>query len=75
MEPYYFSKALDNAVTLSIAPATDEKIVQSGQDIRDASGYFLFETDNSSHPPGVRIMAQFMSDECALEMSELLCME
>ena len=75
MEPYYLSANIGNATTLCIAPATDEKIVQSGQDIADTSGYFLFETDRSQEPPSVRIMAQILTDEAAMELGKLLNME
>ena len=43
MGAYYFSKALDNYRTLCLAPLTERRLAEPGQEIQDVSGYFLFE--------------------------------
>ena len=75
MGPFYFSVNIDNAITLSIAPITDERIVQSGQELADTSGYFLVQTDSSQTPNDVRIMAHILSEDAALEISSMLNMQ
>jgi len=72
MEEYYFSANVDNETTLHIAPLTDEKIDLSGQVLNDRSGYFLYETRHSQQPTGVRIIAQVLSEDAALELSRIL---
>ena len=43
MSELYFSRRLDDARTLYVAPLSDRRIEASGQDVPDPSGYFLFK--------------------------------
>jgi hypothetical protein len=71
---YYFSVNVDNETTLCIAPLSDRHLAASGQEIADVSGYFLCEMRKSSSPDDVRIIAQLLSEEDAVRLSEMLHM-
>jgi hypothetical protein len=71
MSAYYFSKALDNYRTLCLAPLTDRRVAESGQDVQDVSGYFLFEKRGCGEAAEVDILAQALSDEAAFRLREL----
>ncbi|HRK64275.1 MAG TPA: hypothetical protein PLN53_07745 [Terricaulis sp.] len=71
---YYFAKALDNDRTLFIAPLTDRVIARSGQDLEDASGYFLYSSLSSDGFTGVEIIARVASEEAAFALKEMLGM-
>jgi hypothetical protein len=71
MQNFYFSASLDNDRTLCLAPLCDRHIAASGQDLSDTGGYFLYES-RSSDPDSVRIIAQVVSDDAALELREML---
>jgi hypothetical protein len=75
MAHLYFTTNIDNETTLCIAPLTSRRIAMSGQEIPDASGYFLYETRKSEQPNEVRIIAQLVSEEAAFELSRILNME
>jgi len=75
MTDFYFSVERGNDSTLHIAPLTDRLIAQSGQDIRDCSGYFLFERRRSGGPAEVEIIARLESDEAAEKLRDMLSME
>lgn len=75
MSDFYFSAERRNDCTLHIAPLTDRLIAQSGQEILDPSGYFLFERRRSSGPAEVEIIAKLVSDEAALKLRDMLLME
>lgn len=74
MTEFYFSTNLDNNRTLHIAPLTDRLIAESGQDVPDPSGYFLFERRRADGPVRVEIIAQVMSEEAALRLRDMLAM-
>jgi hypothetical protein len=71
MSAYYFSKALDNYRTLCLAPLTDRRIAESGQEIQDVSGYFLFEMRGFGDATEIDILAQALSDEAAFRLRDL----
>lgn len=75
MARYHFSTDLDDDTTLCIAPLTDRHIAMSGQNIPDASGYFLYETCKSERPNEVRIIAQLPSEKAAVQLSRMFSME
>lgn len=75
MAEHYFSTNIDNETTLCIAPLTNRRVVMSGQEIADISGYFLYETSKSEQPNEVRIIAQILSEDAAFQLSRLLNME
>jgi hypothetical protein len=74
MQNFYFSAVVDNDRTLYIAPLCDRHLASSGQEVVDTSGYFLYER-RASDPDSVRIIAQVLSDDAALELREMLKME
>jgi hypothetical protein len=73
-DPYYFSVSFGNDRTLCIAPLTTRRVEQSGQKIKDLSGYYLYETNRCEEPPTVRIIAKLVSEEEAFCLSEMLQM-
>ena len=68
---FYFSANLDNDRTLCLAPLCERFLAASGQEITDPGGYFLYER-RASDPDSVRIIAQVVSDEAALELRGML---
>jgi hypothetical protein len=75
MAEHYFSTNIDNGITLCIAPLTNRRLTMSGQEIPNAGGYFLYETNKSECPNEVRIIAQIFSEEAAFQLSRILNME
>lgn len=77
MPQFYFSVNRDNRRRACIAPLSNRLIEQSGQQIDDPSGYFLFEVmDNESSDAfeEVEIIAQMVSEEAAFRLKEILGM-
>lgn len=74
MAEFYFTATLDNGRTLYLAPLTSRVIAESGQEIPDASGYFLFERNRSDTCTRVQIIAQVVSEEAALRLRDMLAM-
>lgn len=72
---YYFTVNVDNETTLCIAPLSDRRLALSGQEIPDTSGYFLCEMRKSEQPEEVRILAQLVSEEDAIRLSQVLNMD
>ena len=70
---FYLTTNLTNDVALYIAPLTDRDIVAAGQDLPSIDGYFLFEK-RLSDPGAIRVLAQMMSEESALELGTKLGM-
>jgi len=68
---FYFSANLDNDRTLCLAPLCDRFLATSGQEVSDPGAYFLYER-RASDPDSVRIIAQVLSDEAALELRGML---
>jgi hypothetical protein len=75
MAEYYFSARLDSETTLCIAPLTDKRIELSGQEIEDASGYFLYQTRGGGEPSEVQILARLESEEAAFWLKDMLSLE
>jgi hypothetical protein len=74
MSDYYFSRTLNNFRTLCLAPLTERRLAESGQDIQDVSGYFLFEKWGCGDAAEIEILAQATSDEAAFRLRELFQM-
>ena len=72
MAEYYFSTQLDSETTLCIAPMTDHRMELSGEEIENASGYFLYATRGGAEPNSVEILAQLPSEEAAFRLREML---
>jgi hypothetical protein len=75
MTQFYFSVNLDNDRTLCVAPLTDIKIMLSGQDVPDPSGYFLFEQRGSDQFASIEIIARLTSEEAAFRIRDMLKMD
>jgi len=75
MAEYYFSAQIDNETTLCIAPLTDRRLELSGEEIEDASGYFLFATRGGGDPTDVEILARVPSEEAAWRLRGMLGLE
>jgi hypothetical protein len=71
---YYFSANLDNDTTLFLAPLSDRRLAMSGQEIEDASGYFLYEVRGRGENAAVEIIAQAVSEEAAFRLKDLFGM-
>lgn len=74
MDYYYFSVDLDNGRTLCLSQLTNRRLVMSGQDIPDASGYFLYELHGKDESAPVEIIAQVMSEEAAFRLRDMFNM-
>jgi hypothetical protein len=74
MSTFYFTVNLDNQCTLCLAPLTNRRIEESGQDIPDPSGYFLYEKRHQGATDEIEILAQVMSDEAAFRLKDLFRM-
>jgi len=72
---HYFSKILDNDRTLYLAPITDRDIERSGQNIDDASGYFLYESCKSDALGGIEILARVEDESAAVKLRHMLNMD
>lgn len=75
MSEYYFSAKIDSETTLCIAPLTSKRIELSGQEIEDASGYFLYQTRGGGEPGDVEILARLESEEAALRLKDMLALK
>jgi hypothetical protein len=75
MEAFYFTVTLDNERTLCLAPLTERRVAMSGQDLPDASGYFLYEKRGSGECADIEIIAQVLSEEAALRLRDMLGMD
>ena len=75
MEAFYFSKTLDQERTLCLAPLTDRRVAMSGQELVDASGYFLFESRGRGDSAAINIIAHVLSEEAALRLRDVLGMD
>lgn len=75
MAEYYFSAQIDAQTTLCIAPLTDRRIELSGEEIEDASGYFLYATRGGGEPTDVEILARVPSEEAAWKLRAMLGLE
>lgn len=70
MFDYYWTKQIDNSVSLSIAPIIDQDFDESLKEILlDDYGYFLFKNDKRTPSAGIEILAKFASEEAASEMA------
>jgi hypothetical protein len=74
MSEFFFSVALDKSRTLCVAPLTDQCITNSGQELNDISGYFLFEKSGTGDRAEIEILAQATSEEAAFRLRQLLRM-
>lgn len=66
----YWTKQIDNSVSLNIAPIIDRDFDESLKDVLlDDYGYFLFKLDKNMPSSGIEILAKFASEEAASEIA------
>ena len=75
MNDFYFSANISNSRTLCLAPLTDRHISLTEDSIGDASGYYLFETQETEGLETVEVIAHVVSDDAALKLRDLLDLE
>jgi hypothetical protein len=75
MADFYFSAKVGDDTTLCIAPLTDRRIELSGEELEDASGYFLYTTIGGSEPCEVQIIARIASEEAAFTLRRMLSLD
>jgi hypothetical protein len=59
---------------LNLPPSLKRRLAESGQEIQDVSGYFLFEKRGCGDAVEIDILAQALSDEAAFRLRELFQM-
>lgn len=69
MDQLYFSAEIEGGKMLCLAPLTDSQIENSGQDIPDSAGYFLFERDKND-PFRIEVIAKVISDEALFKLKQ-----
>ncbi len=74
MDQHYFSVDLGDSKKLCLAPLTDTQIENSGQEIADCGGYFLFERD-VINPNRIEIIAKIVSEESVFRLKQVFNME
>lgn len=74
MNEFYLSVQLEDDRTLCVAPLTERRLNVSGQEVEDASGYFLFEKRGDDEVGEVEIIARLVSEEAALRLGSLFKM-
>jgi hypothetical protein len=74
MDLFYYSVNIDGNRTLCLSPLTDRLISLCGQQINDASGYFLYERRTRGDVVDVEVIAQLLSDEAAARLRQALNM-
>lgn len=67
MDQLYFSAEIEDGRALCLAPLTDEQIENSGQQIDDLGGYFLFERDTHD-PSRIEIIAKLISEDAIFKL-------
>lgn len=74
MSVHYFSVEVSEGRRLYLAPLTDAQIENSGQEISETDGYFLFERDvyDSSR---VEIIAKVVSEEAIFKLRQVFNMK
>lgn len=67
MEDYFYSADIGDGRKLCLAPLTDWQIQNSGQDIPEFDGYFLFERDSANR---IEVIAKVISEEAILRICD-----
>ena len=63
MDEFYYSVNIDSKRKLCLAPLTERRLAMAGQEIIDATGYFLYEQHGEGEFARVEILAHVMTDE------------
>ncbi len=72
MAEYYFSAKISTDTTLCIAPLSRRRVELSGEEITDASGYYLYSTKGEGEPSDVHILARVTSEEAMWNLKDML---
>jgi hypothetical protein len=70
MGQFYYTASIDSNRTLCLSPLTDRLISMCGQEINDASGYFLYERRTRGDIVDVELIAHVLSDDAAMRLRE-----
>ena len=74
MAQYFFSAELGDDHMLFLSPLTDRWLAMSQDEIRDQSGYFLFEQFGIGNAASINILAQVHSDDSVFKLQEMFKM-
>jgi hypothetical protein len=74
MEGFFLTVQLSDGRSLCVSPLSDRRVKQSGQQLDDLSGYFLYEKKIRGHIEEVEVMARVLTEEAALRLAEMLGM-
>ena len=75
MDEFYFSVNIDNERTLCLAPLTDRRLAMAGEEIVDASGYFLFEKRGNGDYAGIDVIAKVVSEDAVFRLRDMFRMD
>lgn len=75
MDEYYFSAPMPGGKMLCLAPLTDRRIANADIEVVDCSGLFLYEQEGSGDGASIKIMAQILSEDAALQLREFFKMD
>jgi hypothetical protein len=70
MDQLYYTVNIDSNRTLCLSQMTNRLISLSGQEIEDASGYFLYERRTRGDIVDVEVIARVLSDEAAMRLRD-----
>jgi hypothetical protein len=70
MGQFYYTATIDSNRTLYLSSLTDRLISLCGQEINDASGYFLYERRTRGDIVDVELIAHVLSDDAAMRLRE-----
>ncbi len=70
MGQFYYTATIDSNRTLYLSALTDRLISLCGQEINDASGYFLYERRTRGDIVDVELIAHVLSDDAAMRLRE-----
>jgi hypothetical protein len=74
MDGLYFTKELGGNRKLCIAPLSNRRLANADCEIDDVSGYFLYEQEGSGEFAPIKLIAQLLSDDAALDLRDLFGM-
>lgn len=74
MDAHYFSVDVGEHKRLYLAPLTDTQIENSGQEIAETDGYFLFERDVNDSSR-IEIIARVVSEEALFKLRQVFNMK
>jgi hypothetical protein len=70
MGQFYYTATIESNRTLCLSSLTDRLISLCGEEINDASGYFLYERRTRGDIVDVELIAHVLSDDAAMRLRE-----